>query len=103
MAGPVYYVENYKGQNDAFPEYLDGKLIYVQKRFVAIPLDATPGGDVSKFDPSKMVMTAVTYDELYQSSLSLYARMGIVPNTFHAAATRDLAALKYVAEARGKP
>jgi predicted TIM-barrel fold metal-dependent hydrolase len=44
--------------------YLDGKLIYVQKRFVAIPLDATPGGDVSKFDPSKMVMTAVTYDEL---------------------------------------
>ena len=31
--------------------YLDGKLIYVQKRFVAIPLDATPDGDLSKFDP----------------------------------------------------
>jgi predicted TIM-barrel fold metal-dependent hydrolase len=44
--------------------YLDGKLIYVQKRFVAIPLDATPDGDLSKFDPSKMVMTAVTYDEM---------------------------------------
>jgi predicted TIM-barrel fold metal-dependent hydrolase len=44
--------------------YLDGKLIYVQKRFVAIPLDATPGGDLSKFDPTKMVMTAVTYDEM---------------------------------------
>jgi len=44
--------------------YLDGKLIYVQKRFVAIPLEATPGGDVSKFDPSVMVMTAVTYDEM---------------------------------------
>jgi len=44
--------------------YLDGQLIYVQKRFVAIPLDATPNGDLSKFDPSKMVMTAVTYDEM---------------------------------------
>ena len=30
-----------------------GKLIYVQKRFVAIPLEATPGGDISKFDPSR--------------------------------------------------
>ncbi len=44
--------------------YLDGKLIYVQKRFVAIPLEATPDGDLSKFDPSVMVMTAVTYDEM---------------------------------------
>jgi predicted TIM-barrel fold metal-dependent hydrolase len=44
--------------------YLDGELIYVHKRFVAIPLEATPGGDVSKFDPSVMVMTAVTYDEM---------------------------------------
>jgi len=44
--------------------YLDGQLIYVQKRFVAIPLEATPGGDVSKFDPSVMVMSAVTYDEM---------------------------------------
>ena len=44
--------------------YLDGELIYVQKRFVAIPLEATPGGDLSKFDPSKMVMTAMTYDEM---------------------------------------
>ena len=44
--------------------YLDGQLIYVQKRFVAIPLDATPGGDLSKFDPSVMVMSAVTYDEM---------------------------------------
>ena len=44
--------------------YLDGQLIYVQKRFVAIPLEATPDGDLSKFDPSVMVMTAVTYDEM---------------------------------------
>ena len=27
MAGPVYYVDNFKGQPDAFPEYLDSKLI----------------------------------------------------------------------------
>jgi predicted TIM-barrel fold metal-dependent hydrolase len=44
--------------------YLDGELIYVHKRFVAIPLEATPGGDLSKFDPSVMVMTAMTYDEM---------------------------------------
>jgi predicted TIM-barrel fold metal-dependent hydrolase len=44
--------------------YLDGQLIYVQKRFVAIPQDATPGDDLSKFDPSVMTMTAMTYDEM---------------------------------------
>lgn len=27
MAGPVYYADNFKGQSDAFPEYLDSKLI----------------------------------------------------------------------------
>ncbi|MEI9921740.1 MAG: ThuA domain-containing protein [Bacteroidota bacterium] len=27
MAGPVYYSESYKGQTDAFPDYLDGKVI----------------------------------------------------------------------------
>jgi len=27
MAGPVYYVDQFKGQPDAFPEYLDSKLI----------------------------------------------------------------------------
>ena len=44
--------------------YFDDKLIYVHKRFVAIPLEATPDGDLSKFDRTKMVMTAVTYDEM---------------------------------------
>jgi predicted TIM-barrel fold metal-dependent hydrolase len=42
----------------------EDEVIYVHKRFVAIPLDATPGGDVSAFDRTKMVMTAVTYDEM---------------------------------------
>ena len=44
--------------------YFDDKLIYVHKRFVAIPLDATPDGDLSKFDRTKMVMEALTYDEM---------------------------------------
>jgi predicted TIM-barrel fold metal-dependent hydrolase len=42
----------------------EGKVIYVHKRFVAIPLEATPNGDVDAFDRTKMVMTAVTYDEM---------------------------------------
>ena len=42
----------------------EDKVIYVHKRFVAIPLEATPDGDVSRFDRTKMLMTAVTYDEM---------------------------------------
>ncbi len=44
--------------------YYEDQLIYVHKRFVAIPLDATPPGEVRPFDRSKMVMTALTYDEM---------------------------------------
>jgi predicted TIM-barrel fold metal-dependent hydrolase len=40
----------------------EDKLIYVHKKHVAIPLEATPGGDKSKFDRQTMTMTAVTYD-----------------------------------------
>ena len=42
----------------------EDKLIYVHKRHVSIPLEATPGGDKSKFDRSKMTMTAMTYDDM---------------------------------------
>ena len=28
MAGPVYYSENFKGVDTAFPEYFDGKLMF---------------------------------------------------------------------------
>ncbi len=55
--------------------YYDGKLIYVHKRFVAIPLEATPDGDVSKFDRTKMVMTAVTYDEMRPGCYEVAARI----------------------------
>jgi predicted TIM-barrel fold metal-dependent hydrolase len=44
--------------------YYEDRLIYVHKRFVAIPLEATPEGDTTKFDRSKMVMEALTYDEM---------------------------------------
>ena len=36
----------------------------MHKRFVAIPLEATPDGDLTKFDRTKMVMEALTYDEM---------------------------------------
>ena len=62
--GAKYSMEEDPDGNWGDAWYLDGQLIYVQKRFVAIPLDATPDGDLSKFDPSKMVMTAMTYDEM---------------------------------------
>ncbi len=45
--------------------YYEDKLIYVHKRFVAIPQSATTGeGSDIEFDRSQMVMTAVTYDEM---------------------------------------
>jgi predicted TIM-barrel fold metal-dependent hydrolase len=40
----------------------EDRLIYVHKKFVAIPLEATPDGDVSRFDRSVMEMTPVTYE-----------------------------------------
>jgi predicted TIM-barrel fold metal-dependent hydrolase len=45
--------------------YYEDRLIYVHKRFVAIPLEATRAdGDRIAFDRTKMVMTALTYDEM---------------------------------------
>ena len=45
--------------------YYEDRLIYVHKRFVAIPRRRRrPDGDVLEFDRTKMEMTAVTYDEM---------------------------------------
>jgi predicted TIM-barrel fold metal-dependent hydrolase len=45
--------------------YYEGRLIYVHKRFVAIPASSTTQhGDVVEFDRSQMVMTALTYEEM---------------------------------------
>jgi hypothetical protein len=42
----------------------DGNLIYVQKKFVAIPKSATRDDDPSTFDKTVMTMTATTYDDM---------------------------------------
>jgi predicted TIM-barrel fold metal-dependent hydrolase len=42
----------------------EDRIIYVHKRHVAIPLDATPDGDVRRFDRSKMYIAALTYDAM---------------------------------------
>ena len=42
----------------------EDEIIYVHKKFVAIPLEATPDGDVGSFDRSVMTMTPVTYDAM---------------------------------------
>jgi predicted TIM-barrel fold metal-dependent hydrolase len=55
--------------------YFEDRLIYVHKRFVAIPLEATPDGDVSRFDRTKMVMEALTYDEMRPGCYDRDARM----------------------------
>src|SRR3954449_12725008 len=55
--------------------YFDDKLIYVHKRFVAIPLDATPDGDLTRFDRTKMQMIAMTYDEMRPGCYERDARM----------------------------
>jgi hypothetical protein len=52
----------------------EGHVIYVHKRFVAIPLDATPGGDISKFDRTRMLMTPLTYDDMRPACFDPVAR-----------------------------
>ena len=42
----------------------EDNVIYVQKKFVAIPKSATDGDDVSTFDKTSMTMTAITYDDM---------------------------------------
>ena len=53
----------------------EDKIIYVHKRFVAIPLDATPDGDIASFDRTVMEMTPVTYDEMRPGCYEREARI----------------------------
>jgi len=87
----------------------EDRLIYVQKKFVAIPLSATPGGDIAKFDRTVMTMTALTYDDMRPGCYERDARVadfelnwvdGSLPfptfprfcgQTFHEADDKDLA------------
>ncbi len=43
----------------------------------------------------------MTYDELFDSAAQLFVKLGKTRNPPRAEDTRDLGALKYVAEARG--
>ena len=52
MAGPVYYVDQFKGQPDAFPEYLDGKLIiydWIRNWIRVVTMDAD--GKIMDIEP----------------------------------------------------
>jgi predicted TIM-barrel fold metal-dependent hydrolase len=60
--GAVYDQSQVDGGEPGDFWIFEDRVIYVHKRFVAIPLEATPDGDVSRFDRTKMTMTAVTYD-----------------------------------------
>ncbi len=62
--GARYDQEQVEGGQPGDYWVYEDRVIYVHKRFVAIPIDATPGGDLSKFDPSVMEMVAMTYDEM---------------------------------------
>jgi predicted TIM-barrel fold metal-dependent hydrolase len=42
----------------------EDRMIYVHKKFVAIPLEATPDGDLARFDRTVMEMTPLTYEEM---------------------------------------
>jgi predicted TIM-barrel fold metal-dependent hydrolase len=53
----------------------DGKLIYVHKSFVAIPLSATPNGIDGGFDRTKMQMVASTYEEMRPGCYEREARV----------------------------
>jgi predicted TIM-barrel fold metal-dependent hydrolase len=53
----------------------EDEIIYVHKSFVAIPLKATPGGDLSKFDRTVMEMTPITYDEMRPGCYQVEARI----------------------------
>ena len=54
----------------------EDRLIYVHKRHVTIPLDATPDGDLARFDRSKMAIAAITYDEMRPGCYEPAARVG---------------------------
>src|SRR5262245_58597411 len=53
----------------------EDKVIYVQKKFVAIPKSATgPDDDWSSFDKTVMTMTATTYDDMRDGCYDAKAR-----------------------------
>ena len=53
----------------------EDRIIYVHKRHVAIPLDATPDGDLARFDRLKMPIAPITYEEMRPGCYEPQARV----------------------------
>jgi predicted TIM-barrel fold metal-dependent hydrolase len=53
----------------------EDRLIYLHKRHVTIPLEATPDGDVTRFDRSKLTLNAITYEEMRSGCYEPKARI----------------------------
>jgi predicted TIM-barrel fold metal-dependent hydrolase len=63
-AGASYRQEEVAGGQPGDCWIYEDRLIYVHKRHVTIPLEATPDGDVTRFDRTKLEARAITYDEM---------------------------------------
>ena len=53
----------------------EDRVIYVHKKFVAIPTAATPDGDPSSFDRTTMTMTPITYESMRPGCYDREARV----------------------------
>jgi predicted TIM-barrel fold metal-dependent hydrolase len=63
-AGASYRQE--KSDDGVWGDYwvYEDRLVYLHKRHVTIPLEATPDGDLARFDRSKLILAAITYEEM---------------------------------------
>jgi len=80
--GPFVHKPGARYRNTVDPDGKEGdfwifedEVIYVHKSFVAIPLSATPDGDVKNFDRTVMQMVPITYDEMRPGCFDREARI----------------------------
>ncbi len=80
--GPFVHKPGARYRNTVDPDGKEGdfwifedEVIYVHKSFVAIPLSATPDGDVKNFDRTVMQMVPITYDEMRPGCYDREARI----------------------------
>ena len=80
--GPFVHKPGARYRNTVDPDGVEGdfwifedEVIYVHKSFVAIPLSATPDGDVKHFDRTVMQMVPITYDEMRPGCYDREARI----------------------------
>ena len=76
MVGPgVYELDEDRDGRDADCWIYEDRVIYVHKSHVAIPNWAVPGGDIWKFDKSKMDLDCITYDDMWIGCTDQQARI----------------------------